>query len=350
MPLKAVCGDTTFIAPLLSDEQWQRLRSDVKAKRLMLRMPCCQAAAFPRESKLGTRHFYHKPGVECDAKGETLEHLLAKAHVAIGARDAGYEVDTEASGDGWRADVLAKKGQARVAFEIQWSAQSLEDTVYRQERYAAAGVRCAWLFRKLPPKTVPTRDLPMFQLNFERRELPTAAGLPLRQFTAALLGGQFKFCASARAMDRQPMTIQFFNYKCWRCHKSCHAYRVTNHVRGLVTQHGNTIADLDDAFREPIEYCPQVLEAVRQFQRAAEGSQIRLGQIKRRYSGTREQSDMSQGCPACDILFSDFYLQSEPDSFTAPVVAELDITVTLLEPVLRDQPHWCYSPTKEFCC
>jgi len=50
-----------------------------------------------------------------------LEHLPAKSHVALGCQDAGYLVDTEVAGDGWRADVLAEKNENRGAFEIQWS-------------------------------------------------------------------------------------------------------------------------------------------------------------------------------------------------------------------------------------
>lgn len=58
----------------------------------------------------------------------------------------GYEVTTEASGVDWRADVLAtkpgKNGLIKLAFEVQWSPQTLEQTEERQQKYTRDGIRC----------------------------------------------------------------------------------------------------------------------------------------------------------------------------------------------------------------
>ena len=80
-------------------------------------------------SKLGTQFFAHKRRGECTSAAETAEHLFVKACIARAIRGTGWEVNTEQRGhapDGSVsvADVMASRGAHRIAFEMQWSAQS----------------------------------------------------------------------------------------------------------------------------------------------------------------------------------------------------------------------------------
>ncbi len=159
MPLKCLRGEEEIFAFDVEDESvWKRLR-EANATARNLRMPCCGSAVVLRTSPLGTRHFAHARRGPCISAPETAEHLLAKRIVVEGIKRTAWSVKTEQEGstpDGerWRADVLATKGQTRVAVEIQWSRQDGEETLRRQDRYEAAGVRGLWLLRQL--------DLPMF--------------------------------------------------------------------------------------------------------------------------------------------------------------------------------------------
>ncbi len=349
MPLKAYRDSQVIIAPLLSSVQWEQLRAEVKAGTVVLRMPCCDAGCYPRVSKLGTRHFVHRPGGHCGAEGETLDHLLAKSQAALGGQDAGYTVETEAQGEGWRADVLAVRGEARIAIEIQWSMQTLEETELRQERYAADGVRCVWLFRKLPRGARPRRDVPMFALGGSERTCPMVEGKSLREFVAELLRGHYKFCDVARALPTQSVRIEIASCRCWRCHEPCHFFRVARNDEGLQTMHGWPCAYWQEVFPEGLEYSRQVQEALTRFRESEAGKSVLLGKVKERYSRTVGESYMSQGCPFCDALFGEWHLKMEPDSWEAPCVASLDIAIELPRSVIAQYPHWCYSPTKDFC-
>lgn len=170
MPLRCIDDvDQTYVAWRLSAEHWASLRNENK-KRQHLRMPCCGASVVLRTSKLGTRHFAHTRKGECATAPETAEHLLAKLVIAEAAEKTGWKAQTEyrgktPEGDGWVADVFAEKGNAQVAFEVQWSRQDIAETEARQARYLRSGIRCLWLMRNVPG--VPNKDLPMVRLRIE---------------------------------------------------------------------------------------------------------------------------------------------------------------------------------------
>lgn len=347
MPLKAFNGSTPLIAPLVSDESWDAIRDDIKQKRLTLRFACCDSDCYARESKLGTRHFVHKRGADCGAVGETLEHLLAKSLVALGVRDAGWNVDVEAEGDGWRADVLAERKSIRVAIEVQWSAQTLEETMARQERYEQADIRCAWLFRRLPKGMKQTKELPAFKLDFADRQEPKVDGVPLRSFASALLNRKVKFCERTKAAQTQRLTISFYPYECWKCKRSCHAFQVANEAMAVLSVHDVGIAYLGDAFPNGADCCSEALEIARRTKSDDEGNPLLLGQIKNRYSRTINRSYLSQGCPHCDAIFGDHYLGTEL-LYRTPVLTQ-EFVAHIPKSFDVEQPHWCYSETREFC-
>ena len=166
MPLRAIVDGKNITTPFLSDEEWQELKSAVKTQNMDVILPCCNQKGYLRTSSRGMPHFVHyRKSDNCTSKPETWQHLKAKAEVVRACRAAGWDALTEASGDNWRADVLAIRNNIQIAFEIQWSPQTLEETEIRQQRYIDAGVRCCWLFRA-PPRGFKARDdIPLFKIE-----------------------------------------------------------------------------------------------------------------------------------------------------------------------------------------
>jgi competence protein CoiA len=230
MPLRALLSGRDVVAPLLDDADWASLRADVKAKRLVLDLPCCDASAFPRVSKLGTRHFVHRRGAGCPGSGETFQHLWLKAEILAACEQAGWPAKPEVAAEGWRADVLASRERKRIAFEVQWSRQDDPTIRFRQERYAADGIRACWLYRGDPPAP-PSRELPVFRLVPDDEQVAVVAlgggSYGVREFVGLLLGGHVRFSETQTVRLR----VSFIEMDCWRCHRTAHIFFARQHSR-----------------------------------------------------------------------------------------------------------------------
>jgi hypothetical protein len=345
MPLRALIDGRDLVAPLLDDSEWDSLRSEVKRKSVSLSLPCCDATAFPRVSKLGTRHFFHQRAHGCSGAGETFQHLWAKTEIVRACADAGWDAQTEVAGNGWRADVLATPGSARVAFEVQWSPQDEQTCRLRQQRYEADGIRGCWLYRGDTPSPA-ERELPIFRLVSEKE---TVAQVELggqhhgvREFASLLLGGKVRYSATARAYLR----VSFVDYPCWKCKLPAHIYYAQE-----LSRCGRYLGwDSAGQWHDADEFNPAVVNLVKQWL-AGGGSDagIKLGAIKKRYSKTVDQRYLSFGCPHCDAIFGNFFIRNDlldailDDYHVARIESEG-------QAIGGRQGHWCFPQDKRSYC
>ena len=224
MPLRAVSGTENVHAFNFDELQWAHIKKNYRS--LDLRIPCCSSAAIPKTSVLGNKFFAHSRKGECTTAPESAEHLYCKALISQAAQSAGWTVTTErrgvspASGD-WVADVFCEKGKAQIAFEIQMSPQTHEETVYRQLRYKASNVRAAWFYAsKISHGTIVfDRNTPVFSLNsFKVGEIPRLRrfDVDLPQFVTGMLNRQLVWTVP---QYDQPLYVEFLIDTCWACHK-----------------------------------------------------------------------------------------------------------------------------------
>jgi hypothetical protein len=150
----ALLDGVPVVAFDLDEEQWKALKDArrVDPGRVAFRDG---EVAVPRSGKSVCRHFAHLPGHEGTTEPETRYHIEAKRTVRDVAVSRGWAAEIEAVGPqcAWRADVLLHGPEGTnaaglyLAFEVQWSRQTVEDYVARTGRYAADGVEVVWLSR-----------------------------------------------------------------------------------------------------------------------------------------------------------------------------------------------------------
>lgn len=307
MPLSALVDGKIVQAFLQDDASWAELKSSYKNRDI--HMPCCEAGAVPKVSKLGSKFFAHSRKGNCATAAETAEHIFLKTLVAKEAERAGWEVQTEARGvssnnEPWVADVLCSRGDSKFAVEIQWSAQSKDEFQRRQLRYAESGVRTLWLYRLKGRREVyesewfSSEGLPVFALRVRSKGAVLEMSqykVGVEEFVSGLFKGSLRW--TPRLNDSLIGRLQIVPEKCWRCGEE------TNCLVGF-TVLGESGVNLGDfSFTEP---------GVPSFLLSHFGNErlrkLGVGTIKKRYSKTEASSYISNGCVHCDALQGNFFV------------------------------------------
>lgn len=339
MPLKCLQdGDPVFAFDFTLDA-WESLKAENR-KRKHLSMPCCEAKATPKTSKLGTQFFAHARTDACAAPAETAEHLLAKATCAEAAKLAGWEVDTEVfgvspDGETWIADVLASKGNARVPIEVQWSRQKVDETKRRQEKYKQSGLRGLWLMRN--SDLVVEKETPTFRLRYDeglRKFVVLVAAsqeVDLAQFVAGTLRGALKF---APAIGRKmPLSVSTAIVECWRCKKETQiVLGLEFHAGKVLPGHASISAQLYDFDNQD---CGGAF-----FAAAFPHELLRqhgIGAIKNRYSRTAGCSYLSNGCFHCDAIQGRFFDHDSWFDAEPAYTVEVELTQRLVHQIQESE-------------
>jgi hypothetical protein len=282
-------------------------------------------------------------------EGETFQHLKAKSDIVRACMRAGYQATTEIVGEGWRADVLASRGETRIAFEVQWSFLRLDECEARQARYQQAGVRGCWFFRT-PPfelRARARRDLPLFHLvanadsTFSVELNEHLFGLS--DFVLMLLSGRVRFCAEATARHMQEVTACCFDLPCPRCGVRSCVYAIAS------TRRADCGFRFRDSNSQALLFHRDVRDAYARFKHTATGSVLPLAEVK-----MREEGQFSQGCVRCDRAFATEDILYEYAQRARHAEEEWIATFTT-QIANRDvqrvrAAHWCCPPHGEFCC
>jgi len=168
-----------------------------------------------------------------------MEHERLKAAAYLVSKRCGYHAQLEASGAGWRADVLITNPQTgeQSALEIQKSDQKNHETRERIQKHHNSGIRSIWFFLKkenydeIPPDLM-SRGLPAFLLYKKNIDEKVSE---LNGLLAALLEGRMVFDQGTE-LGQVPLALIGYDYPCGRCQGSWYrpsfVVSYPNRVRG----------------------------------------------------------------------------------------------------------------------
>lgn len=282
------------------------------------------------------------------------KHDRIQMQIVSTCHDLGIIAKQEHRGKGWRADVFIPNNERPIAFEIQLSSQSLSKTLERQSKYIRDGILGCWFFENPIPKLIEERpDLPVFYVEDKEDSnllvnLGNRRKIDLRTFLENFISNNIQFKTVAKTKSLQTIKLIFYEMECWKCKELNHLFYVETPFYSSC----NAKIKPEEALWESdsIEYRPEIIEVARKFVENRKDLNLKLGQIKKRFSNTVDKSYMSFGCYKCDSIFGDFYvMEAKLDVMYETDVISYQGEIELKETFELNIPHWCFPDNKNFC-
>jgi hypothetical protein len=274
--------------------------------------------------------------------------------IVSACNDLGIEAFQEYGGKGWRADVYIPNNGDPIAFEIQLSSQSLNKTIQRQSKYIKDNILGCWLFENPVSKLNEERpDLPLFYVE-DRKDSNLQVNLGDRRkvnlhvFLENFISHNIQFRTIAKTKAKQLVNLVFYKMECWKCHELNYLYYVDSSFNSACNAKIKPAEALWES--NSMEYRPEIIELAQKFVESRKDLNLKLGQIKKRYSKTVENSYTSFGCYKCDSIFGDFFvMEAKIDIMYEPKELTYQGEIELNEIIKLHVPHWCFPDNRQFC-
>ncbi|MFC2080856.1 hypothetical protein ACFLR8_01435 [Bacteroidota bacterium] len=284
---------------------------------------------------------------------ELSKHDQIQLQIVSACQELGIEAIQEYRGNGWRADVYVPNYGKPIAFEIQISPQSLNKTIERQSKYLRDGIMGCWLFEKPVSKlNEEMPHLPLFYVEGNASNLQVNLGdrrkVDLPMFLENFISNNIQFKQIAKTDLEQFVNLVFYKMKCWKCDEMNHLFYVDTPFYSAC----HAKIKPDEALWESnsMEYRPEIIKLANKFVEKRKDLDLKLGQIKKRYSKTVGESYTSFGCYNCDSIFGDwFIMEAKLDIMYAAKELSFNGEIRLDERIELPVPHWCFPDDRQFC-
>ncbi len=264
------------------------------------------------------------------SKGAALDFRLANAlsmekedivkTILSVCKDMGLSTDKKVKTDKWKADVVVECPNYKVAFNICKNPRNIEETYTTMRTERVCG---CWLVLSGKYNYISLSKYPCFPVeddNEYAKILLNQVGeekttLPLSDFIPSLIQGHIRY---AETMRVKYLDVRFCKINCWKCGRENDAYFVYK----AISESGIEIEGGIDSFN------PALVKGLRKFIQEHSEKKIVLGEIKPRYSKTKNESYMSFGCKYCDSLFGSYFIN---DTFREVIYSARSLPNALIE-------------------
>ncbi|HMC87865.1 MAG TPA: hypothetical protein VKI61_20225 [Chitinophagaceae bacterium] len=289
-----------------------------------------------------------------DNNQDVRKHDRIQREIVSAFRNIGVEAKQEYAGKGWRADVYVPNNDQPTAFEIQLSPQSLLRTIERQSKYIRDGIIGCWLFENPVTKLTEERpDLPLFYVEDTKDSnlivnLGDRRKVDLQIFLENFVSNHIQFKPVVKTKTKQLVNLVFYEMECWTCHEKNHVFYVDTPFYSAC----NAKIRPEEALWESnkMELRPEIIELAQKFIESRKDLDLKLGEIKMRYSHAVGKFYLSFGCYKCDSLFGDFHvMEAKIDIMYETNKLTYQGEIELKEDIELPIPHWCFPDNKQFC-
>jgi len=350
MPLTAYLSSQKIAAPKLNDNVWSHIKLSLKQNSNYLHFKCCNSPVYARVSKKGLKHFVHKNTDHCNYIYESEDHLSLKLEVYEACKKMDWDAELEADGDNFRADVLASKNTHKAAFEIQLTRQDLQTTIDRQKIFNKSGIRCAWIFKRIPKGYRPNKFLPAFELVTENRKLITpyqcnisSRKMSIEKFIEILLNGKIRYREKFVIKRKQEAELYLFENDCFKCG---YTYMAIGPWSLIKSRCGIGIENVDFSEESLALEAKKIMDELGK-------SNPDIAIFKKSYSKTVNEYYWANSCPKCRVIFGRHYLFDSMLTIEYEEIAPYRNVAYNIDNTDRFEqvyaPHWCIKGGEGFC-
>lgn len=233
-----------------------------------------------------------------------IEKASVCSQIAEVCKANGWNFEENVKTEKWKADIVVEYANYKVAFNIGKSPRNIEET-----HKAMRGDRVCGCWLLLPAKNNPfiNGNLPCFHLTgtsyvcLGQSYTGDATKLTLSDFTTSIVEGRIRW---ADKMQVRYVDVCFVEEECWKCGTENHIYFISR----MYSEEGIEKSAFDFQMEEDdITFNPLVVKAIQEYIANHLELGLKLGEIKERFSKTRNESYMSFGCFRCNSIFGDHY-------------------------------------------